>query len=177
MLVAVLASVWATCVMCAGVRHMMIYATMPIVLAGVGARSLFPSRASAAAGLVVLLAVFTTLSLWGAEDPYRTILVNDPRYSDVARDLRNGLKPGDIWTSWPYFAASPLYRYGPFPEPVLPLTEQEFQQTLDDRPPDHACFVLTTPQDAALNPRLGPATDKIQYINGMTLVRLPPRSP
>lgn len=176
MLVAVLVSVWGTCVMCAGVRHMMIYATMPIVLAGVGARSLFPSRESAAAGLAAVLVVFTTLSLWGAEDPYRTILVHDSRYSEIARDLHSALKPGDVWISWPYFAGSPLYRYGPFPEPILPLTEQEFQQALDDRPADHACFVLTTPQDAAQNPTLRPATDKTEYLNGMTLVRLPARS-
>jgi hypothetical protein len=174
-LAALAGSAAAACAMCAGTRHMMIYAPIPLVLSAVGIRERFPTARPALAGLAVVLGLFTPLSIFGAEDPYEHVLTNDPRYSEVARDLAREMGPGDCWLSYPYFFANPLYREHRFPEPLAPLNGDEFEAALRSRPGDVACFVFTSEAVAASDPQLRDASFKRTYHSGMTLVKLPLR--
>lgn len=158
-----------------GVRHLMIYGVVPMVVSAIGARALFASPRAALAGAAVMLAVFTPLSLACRECAYRYILFPaDIPYSPVARRLAAEIKPGDVWISWPYFACCPLYPYADLPEPIMPITGDEFHEALHNRPADHACFVWMNKTDEGADPVLKQAVMRVEYPNGMILLKLPP---
>jgi len=157
-----------------GVRHQMIHGVMPMIISALGARSLFRSERAALIGVAGVLAIFTPLSLSCRECPYRLVLTSDIHYSEVAGRLRRELKPGDVWISWPYFAACPLYPYGPLPDPIMPMTGEEFLSALHQRPRDRSCFVWMNKVDEDKDPILKQAQLLLEYPNNMVLLRLPP---
>jgi hypothetical protein len=161
-----------------GVRHLMIYEVMPMVLSAAGARGLFRTVGAATAGAAALLAVFTPLSLacrdW--QCPYRFIMASEVRYSEVADLLARQMRPGDVWISWPYFLACPLYPYRQLPDPVMPITFPEFKKAVQERPSNHACFVLMAPANQHDDPTLEHPEWRLEYPNGMILLKLPPQT-
>ena len=161
-------------VMCAGTRHVLVYTPMPLVLSAMGARRLFGAGRVSLGALAAVLAVFAPWSLFWAEDPYKHVLTNDPKYSRIAADLRAGLGPGDVWFTFPYFYGNPLFQYGPFPEPTQPLGVPEFHEALAKRPAGRACFVLVPQHMADGDPALAGAVWRRTYGAGLTLLKLPP---
>lgn len=163
-------------VMCAGTRHVLVYTPMPLVLSALGARKVLTPDAPGArlAVLTAVLAVFVPWSLFYAEDPYRHVLTNDPRYSEIAVDLKAGLAPGDVWITFPYFYGNPLFRWGPFPEPIQPLSLDDFHKAVAGRPADRACFVLVPQLIADSDPALASPAFKRIYGAQITLLKLPP---
>jgi len=95
------------------------------------------------------------------------------RYSQVADRLAGEMKPGDVWISWPYFAACPLYPYRALPDPIMPLTTAEFLEAVRTRPADHDCFVLMAKADENLDPVLKQGPLWVEYPNGTILLKLP----
>jgi hypothetical protein len=160
-----------------GVRHMMIYGVMPTILSALGARFLFRTPGAALAGVAVVLAALTPLSLTGRDYVYQFILPSEVRYSELADRLASEMKPGDIWISWPYFAGFSLYPYRALPAPIMPLTGREFVEAVHNRPPDHACFVLIAKVDEKSDPALMQAALRVEYPNGLILLKLPPGPP
>jgi hypothetical protein len=161
-----------------GVRHLMIYGVIPMVLSGIGARGLFRGSIAALAGVAVLLVVFTPISLaCGDECRYGLIMTSEVRYSQVANLLAKEMEPGDIWISWPYFLGCPLYPYRELPEPVMPITRDEFKEALHKRPADHSYFVLLVRVDEKADPALEHPAWRIEYPNGMVLLKLAPKPP
>jgi hypothetical protein len=158
-----------------GVRHMMIYGVVPMVLSAIGARALFPGPRAAMAGAAALLAAFAPISFACEECPYRFVLASETRFSAIADRLAGELEPGDVWISWPYFACCPLYPYRELPEPIMPTTVPELEAALRDRPADHACFVLIADVYEGLDPVLERATLRVRYPNGLLLLKLPPK--
>jgi hypothetical protein len=156
-----------------GVRHMMIYGVMPTILSALGARALFRTQAAALAGVAVVLVALAPLSLTGRDYVYQFIQQSELRYSEVADRLASEMKPGDVWISWPYFACLPLYPYGALSAPIMPLTGGEFVEALHHRPTDHACFVLIAKADENSDPALKQATLRVEYPNGLILLKLP----
>jgi hypothetical protein len=160
------------------VRHLMSYGVIPMVLSGIGARGLFRSSIAALAGVAALLVVFTPISLaYGDECRYGLIMTSEVRYSQVADLLAREMEPGDIWISWPYYLGCPLYPYRELPEPAMPITPDEFKEALRKRPADHSCFVLLVRVDEKADPALEHPAWRIEYLNGMVLLKLAPKPP
>jgi hypothetical protein len=176
-LVALVVSLCVPFVAASGVRHLMIYGVIPMVLSGIGARGLFRSSVAAMAGVAVLLVVFTPISLaCGDECRYGLVMTTEVRYSQVADLLAREMEPGDIWISWPYFLGCPLYPYRPeLPEPVMPITLDEFKEAVRRRPVDHTCFVLMVLADENADPALRQPVWRLEYPNGMVLLKLAPK--
>jgi hypothetical protein len=157
-----------------GVRHMLIYGVMPTIISALGARDMFRTQSAALAGVAVVLVALAPLSLTGSDYRYQFILTYDVRYSKVANRLASEMKPGDVWISWPYFAACPLYPYRALPDPIMALTRDEFLEAVHHRPADHACFVLMARTDENIDPVLKQAPLRVEYANGTVLLKLPP---
>jgi hypothetical protein len=87
------------------------------------------------------------------------------------------MKPGDLWINWPYFIGCPLYPYHPeLPEPIMALTGDEFREALRKRPANHDCFVLVATSDQNADPALKQTTWRVEYPNGMVLLKLSPKT-
>jgi hypothetical protein len=159
-----------------GVRHMMIYGVMPMIIAALGARSLFHGARAALIGVAGVLVVFTAISLACRDCAYRFVLTGDIRYSEVAGLLSHALEPGDVWVSWPYFAACPLYPYARLPDPIMPISGEEFLSALHRRPRDRSCFVWMNRVDEDKDPVLKESQHLMEYPNGMELLKIAPIS-
>jgi hypothetical protein len=160
-----------------GVRHLMMFGVMPTVVGAIGIRSLFRTPVASQVGVILLLAVFAPLSFACKECPYTLIFPLEERFSKIADRLAQQIKPGDIWISYPYFLAYPLYHYHPeLPEPITPLSLEEYGDALRNRPPDRSCFVLTIDFLVNANPALKQARSRVDFRNETVLLELPPES-
>lgn len=160
-----------------GVRHLMIYGVMPTIMAAIGARSLLRARTASLVGVIAVLAAFAPLSFASGDRAYTLVFPLEERFSKVANELGRVLKPGDIWMSYPYFLAYPLYPYRPdLPEPITPLSLEEYEDALRHRPPDHSCFILTINFLEDASPLLKGAIHRASFRNATVLLELPPRS-
>jgi hypothetical protein len=160
-----------------GVRHLMIFGVVPTIVAAIGARSLFRSPTASQVAVIGLLAVFGPLSFACKECSYTLIFPNEERFSQVANALAEAMGPGDIWVAYPYFLAYPIYHYRPdLPEPLTPLSLEEFKTALHSRPQDHSCFILTIDFLANVDPVLEEAKRQAVFRNRSILLELPPRS-
>jgi hypothetical protein len=57
----------------------------------------------------------------------------------------------------------------------MPITEAELERALRDRPAGRSCFVLIAKVYEDLDPVLKRATMRMEYPNGLLLLKLPPK--
>ena len=120
------------------VRFAVSYIAPALLLAGLGARSIPDFRSGvfdcrAAVALMVLI-FFGGLAVFHPEDPYERIDQYDVPWSQVAEALKQELRPGETWVTYPPNLANNVYRYGPLPEPLMPMSEAAYLQAI--APPD-----------------------------------------
>lgn len=164
----------------AGDRRMMCWMLVVGILAGVGAwracgREGWPSQAAVS----VLLAGFLFLSLKAPVDPYLSTLDTDTDYSAAAGVLRQQIGPSDRWATYPYFISNPLYPYGNFPEPIWPMTEDEFLKVMQRERGERPLFVWLSKSVgvASQYTMVEAASDaRWDFRNGYTIFRLPAKA-
>ncbi|MHC4766291.1 MAG: hypothetical protein ACYTF2_14425, partial [Planctomycetota bacterium] len=82
---------------------------------------------------------------------------------------------GDIWIAFRRNRADCLYRYGPLPEPVQPLTVEAFREFLATLPrPDAAVLVFARTDIIEAHRILRTAPQQWEFINNFVVVRIPP---
>jgi len=161
--------------MAAGIRHLLIYQVPFVVLAGLGLRYACGSeiRACAVAFGMVLLSIL--VALLKPVDPYEHLLHGDVRYSQAAAVLKRELRPGDRWAAWPYYQASPFYRYGPFPEPLTPANTDELGTIMSS--PNRPRFLWMTMEEESRNAALLPEPlERRVFDSRSVLLEYPPGS-
>ncbi len=161
-------------------RRMMFWMVVLGIFAGIG--GWWVSGQDKPRGLAVLSAVlvaFLAISWWHPVDPYEGTF-KDPDYAAAARCLRTELGPEDVWISYPYYTANPLYHYEKLPEPIWPMSEGQFLEALQHRPGGtRRTFVWMSPldghaQQALTGPALAEADRVWRFGNGFVLLRLRP---
>ncbi|MHC4785663.1 MAG: ArnT family glycosyltransferase, partial [Planctomycetota bacterium] len=124
------------------VEMILIFMVVPTVFAAAGVRWLLRTEGASRVAVVATLVIFAVFRVGWPEDPRHRALL-DTDYAAVAERIRAELGPGDIWIAFRRNRADCLYRYGPLPEPVQPLTVEAFREFLATLPrPDAAVLVF-----------------------------------
>jgi len=173
LLLAVAASFLAPALIGSANRFMMTYIVAPIVVASFTFAQPHSKRNLNSPLLCLTVAFFMVIALWVQRDPYGSGWVDEPRFSEAARDLQSALGPGDCWTAHEYFLSSPLYRYAKLPEPFLPLSTDELDDFLRIRRRDRACFLFINKKFISQVSGLENG-ELIGSYAGIDLIRLPP---
>lgn len=118
------------------VRFAVTYVTPAIVLGGLGASAIssLPRLDLRPIMAAATLAFFGALAIFHPENPYERIDQYDVPWSQAASALKQNLKPGQTWIAYPPNLANNLYRYGPLPEPIMPLNEAQLQTAIAANP-------------------------------------------
>jgi len=175
LLAAALGALVAMFGMCPGSRHMMLYATPLLVLAGIALGMLCEWKWVPRLLLTGTLLVLAMLELAAPLDPYRDVLDADHRYTQIAPVLEAEMRPGDQWIAFPYFLAEPLYRYVSLPAPLATHEgEKAFQAVLSAPRGGRGLVILTTREVQAREPSLAPLQNLIAQISSQcVLLRFP----
>jgi hypothetical protein len=154
-------------------RFMLTYIVTPMIFAGIGIHWLLRRPNLSQAALACTLATFIVLRIGWPEDPYVRVLWDETDYRPIAQRLKLELGPGDVWCAHPYVRANCLYHLGPFPEPVMPLSEWEFEEFLAGLPrPNQKALIFTRTAIVQRYPILRDAT-QWTYFNGFALIAVP----
>jgi len=124
-------------------RDTMVFLLVPTVVAAVGAHTLCRNELASRAVLAGFLAVFTVVSLFFPDDPYRYVVAGDTRYAEIARRLAAEIKPGDTWVALPEFRGRVFYRCASLPEPLQVTSLPELQQAIAERSSAGSLFVFS----------------------------------
>jgi hypothetical protein len=156
------------------VEMILIFAVVPTVFAAAGLRWLLRTERASKIAVVATLVVFAVIRVGWPEDPLRRALV-DTDYAEVAHRIRTELGPDDIWVAFMRNRADCLYRYGPLPDPVEPLTAAAFSEFLATLPrPDAAVLVFARADTIQEHAILRTAPQQWEFINHFLVVRIPP---
>jgi hypothetical protein len=142
LLLSLVASFAAPLLIGVDLRFMMSYAVVPTIFIGVYVYHLLGTDRIRSLGLTGIGLCFGSLGIWNLSDPYGLGLVHDPNWARAAAVLKGHLGTGQEWVSYPYFWANDVYRYGRFPEPLLPQTAEAFRRIITKRPRVTDLFVL-----------------------------------
>jgi len=163
-------------VVTSGMRFMMTLLLVPAVFSGIGAHWILRGRLTSCVGVAAVLVLFSVIRIARPLDPYDRYLWLETDYRPIAARLQEELGPDVIWCAYPYFRANCLYRFGEFPEPLMPMSEDELVALVRSLPrEDRAVVVFSRAPEIDSFRVFRQAKDRWDYFNGFVLVKIPPR--
>lgn len=160
-------------VACMAIRHILTELPIAMIVAGLGARSLFVPKNLNFLAILVLLVGTTVLSLAFPRTAYGWLLEGEAPTGKIAAYLKANLHADDAWVAMPYYRALPLYQYRPLPDPMLPLNDADFDKIMQNRTPWHSLLVLTESDVRQKFPVLRDCPDVKEFDGGVWVVHLP----
>ena len=154
------------------VEMILILAVVLTVFAGAGLHWLLRTERASRIAVVATLVIFTVIRVGWPEDPRERALL-DTDYAAVAQRIQTELGPDDIWTAFPRNRADCLYRYGPLPDPVLPLTTSDFREFIETLPRSDSAVLVFARMDVIQEHRiLRTASAHWAFVNGFLVVKV-----
>ncbi len=158
-------------------RFQMVFLLLPTLFAAVSLRRMCRTENIAAIAAAAMLLLMGTLAVLRPLPIYQYVMDTDSDYAAIAADLKRQIQPTDIWAAYPANKADCIYRDFKGPAPFLPTDDRDLQKFLLSRPPNSAAVLLlgSFPGDVAW--LRDPAIQSLPhqtYLNGVTLLRLPP---